>query len=105
MSFGDRLREHGLPDRGHLSVPPSMREVWSRHEAFMRVALAEAECAAALGEVPVGAVVVRDGAILGRGHNRPIRGADPTAHAEVEALRDAARQIGNYRLTGAALYV
>ena len=72
---------------------------------FMRAALAEARRAAALGEVPVGAVVVADGAIVGRGHNRPIGDADPTAHAEILALRAAARRLGNYRLTGATLYV
>lgn len=61
--------------------------------------------AEALGEVPVGAVVVRDGAVLGEGWNRPIVDRDPTAHAEIVALRDAARQAGNYRLPGATLYV
>lgn len=77
------------------------------HEAYMRAALAEAEKAAAGGEVPVGAVVVAldTGRIIGRGFNHPIGGVDPTAHAEVAALRDAARRAGNYRLTGAALYV
>jgi tRNA(adenine34) deaminase len=73
--------------------------------AFMRAALDEARRAAALGEVPVGAVVVVEGAIVGRGHNRPIADVDPTAHAEVQALREAARRTGNYRLPGAALYV
>jgi tRNA(adenine34) deaminase len=71
----------------------------------MRRALELAETAAAAGEVPVGAVVVRDGAILGEGYNQPIAAVDPTAHAEVMALRDAARRVGNYRLAGAALYV
>ena len=56
-------------------------------------------------EVPVGALVVRDGAVLGSGYNRPISSHDPTAHAEVVALRNAARRAGNYRLTGATLYV
>lgn len=70
----------------------------------MRLALAEAARAEALGEVPVGAVVVLDGVVVGRGHNRPIATADPTAHAEIEALRAAARRIGNYRLPGATLY-
>ncbi|MEI7447492.1 MAG: tRNA adenosine(34) deaminase TadA [Burkholderiales bacterium] len=73
--------------------------------AFMRAALAEAELARAAGEVPVGAVVVRDGTIIGRGWNRPIGGHDPTAHAEVGALRDAAARLGNYRLPGCDLYV
>lgn len=71
----------------------------------MREALAEAERAYARGEVPVGAVLVLDGAILGRGHNQPISAVDPTAHAEIVALRAAAAAAGNYRLTGATLYV
>jgi tRNA(adenine34) deaminase len=75
------------------------------HERFMREALALAAQAAACGEVPIGAVVVVDGRIVGRGFNQPISTSDPTAHAEVVALRDAARQMGNYRLTGARLYV
>lgn len=70
----------------------------------MMAALEEARRAGAAGEVPVGAVVVLDGAIVGRGHNRPIAEQDPTAHAEVLALRDAARRLGNYRLSGATLY-
>lgn len=73
--------------------------------AFMREALDLARKAAAAGEVPVGAVVVRDGAVVGRGHNQPIAGADPTAHAEIMAMRDAGRALGNYRLAGCALYV
>ena len=72
---------------------------------WMRHALALAETAAGLGEVPVGAIVVRDGCIMGRGHNAPIGQSDPTAHAEIIALRDAARRVGNYRLPGATLYV
>ena len=71
----------------------------------MREALALAATAAASGEVPVGAVVVVNGEIVGRGHNAPISGHDPTAHAEIAALRDAARRLGNYRLTGATMYV
>jgi tRNA(adenine34) deaminase len=76
----------------------------SEHETFLRLALAQAELARAAGEVPVGAVVVLDGAVVGRGHNRPIASCDPTAHAEVVALREAGRAVGNYRLTGASLY-
>jgi tRNA(adenine34) deaminase len=72
---------------------------------FMQAALALAEEAAAHGEVPVGAVVVKDGAIIGRGYNRPITASDPTAHAEIVALREAAAALGNYRLTGCELYV
>lgn len=74
-------------------------------EYFMRAALAQARLAQAAGEVPVGAVVVSAGEIIGQGYNCPISGADPTAHAEVQALRDAARRLGNYRLPGATLYV
>ena len=73
--------------------------------AWMRHALAEARRAGAAGEVPVGAVVVLDGEVVGRGGNRPIAARDPTAHAEIEALRDAAAGRGNYRLPGATLYV
>ncbi len=71
---------------------------------FMRIAIAEAEKAAAEDEVPVGALIVIDGEIKGRGHNRVIQLNDPTAHAEIEALRDAAKALGNYRLTDATLY-
>ena len=73
--------------------------------AWMQAALAEARCAGAAGEVPVGAVVVLDSEIVGRGRNCPISSADPTAHAEIdEALRAAATHLGNYRLPGAVLY-
>src|SRR6188768_3071915 len=71
----------------------------------MRAALAEAARAAALDEVPIGAVIVHEGEIIGAGFNQPISSHDPTAHAEVIALRAAARAIRNYRLTGATLYV
>ena len=71
----------------------------------MRVALQCARAAGAAGEVPVGAVVVRAGAVLGTGANRPIAAVDPTAHAEIDALRAAAQAAGNYRLVGADLYV
>jgi tRNA(adenine34) deaminase len=73
-------------------------------EGFMREALDEARRGAAAGEVPVGAIVVIDGAIVGRAHNAPIALADPTAHAEVLALRMAGEKCGNYRLAGATLY-
>ena len=72
---------------------------------FMREALTLAARAAAAGEVPVGAVVVREGRIIGRGSNRPITSNDPTAHAEIVALREAAAAQGNYRLPGCELYV
>ena len=71
----------------------------------MRAALEQAQLAAAAGEVPVGAVVVLNGSVVGAGHNRPISSHDPTAHAEVVAMRAAAEATGNYRLTGATLYV
>ena len=74
-------------------------------EEYMREALALAAEAETRGEVPVGALVVRDGEIIGRGGNQPIVAHDPTAHAEVIALRDAAARSGNYRLPGATLYV
>ena len=75
------------------------------HEFYMRAALEEARRGFDAGEVPVGAVVVADGRIIGRGFNQPIGGHDPTAHAEVVAIRAAAREIGNYRLVGSTLYV
>lgn len=75
------------------------------HREFMAAALAQARLALDAGEVPVGAVLVLDGAIAARGFNQPIGAADPTAHAEIVALRAAARALGNYRLTEAVLYV
>jgi len=77
----------------------------SSDESFMRLALREAAQAAAAGEVPIGAVIVRDGEVVGRGRNRREELADPTAHAEVLAIRDAARHIGDWRLEGTTLYV
>jgi tRNA(adenine34) deaminase len=71
----------------------------------MEAALAEARLAAEAGEVPIGAVVVREGAVVARGQNRVLRDVDPTAHAEVVAMRGAAAAIGNYRLLGCTLYV
>ena len=72
---------------------------------FMHAALDEARKAWDVGEVPVGAVVVVEARVVGRGFNQPISADDPTAHAEIVALRDAARAVGNYRLTGCRLYV
>jgi len=72
---------------------------------FMQGAIAEAEAAERDGEVPVGAVVVLDGEIIARGNNRVLRDSDPTAHAEVVAMRVAGRVLGNYRLEGCSLYV
>jgi tRNA(adenine34) deaminase len=73
--------------------------------AFMQRALELAERAEAEGEVPIGAVVVHEGRIVGEGWNRPIAAADPTAHAEIQAMRAASATLKNYRLTGATLYV
>jgi len=74
-------------------------------EFYMREALSMARSAECLGEVPVGAIVVLDGDIVGRGFNSPIGKSDPTAHAEIAALRDAARKLENYRLPGCELFV
>ena len=79
--------------------------VLSDDKMWMRQALSLAECAANQQEVPVGAIVVLEGQVIGRGWNQPISGHDPTAHAEIMALRDAAKRIGNYRLSGASMYV
>jgi tRNA(adenine34) deaminase len=76
----------------------------SADEDFMRAAIAEAEAACKAGEVPVGALVVLGGDVLGRGRNAVICSKDPTAHAEIVALRESARVVGNYRLIGATLY-
>ena len=82
-------------------VPPE----GGRDSAFMRAALREAIAAAAAGEVPVGAVLVRGEDIVATGANKPIAACDPTAHAEIEALRAGARILGSYRLTDTTLYV
>jgi tRNA(adenine34) deaminase len=74
-------------------------------EFWMREALTEARKAGAEGEVPVGAIVLLNGKIIGRGHNNPIKQQDPTAHAEIEALRHAAHNTANYRIPGAVLVV
>ena len=81
------------------------RDELAGHEPFMDAALEQARQARAAFEVPIGAVVVIDGEIFGRGFNQPIRAMDPTAHAEIVAMRAAAARVGNYRLTGATLYV
>lgn len=86
--------EQDLPD------PASVTD-----HAFMQLALAEARLAAEKGEVPVGAVVVKDGRVIGRGHNQTIARHDPSAHAEIVALREAGAVLGNYRLDGCSLYV
>jgi tRNA(adenine34) deaminase len=82
-------------------VDPSVLDA---DEAMMREAIGEAAAAAADGEVPVGAIVVLNGRIIARGRNRSIRDCDPTAHAEIVALREAAAAAGNYRLTGSTVY-
>ena len=82
-------------------VPPE----GGRDSVFMRAALREAVAAGAAGEVPVGAVLVRGEDIIATGANRPIAACDPTAHAEIEALRAGARSLGSYRLTDTTLYV
>jgi tRNA(adenine34) deaminase len=102
MVFEARLRRLGLS--GSVAAFP-MREAENLHVPFMRAALEEARVAATAGEVPVGALVVLGGEVIGRGRNCPIAASDPTAHAEIVALRDAAHSMGNYRLTGATLYV
>lgn len=75
------------------------------HDLFMDVALEQARLALAAGEVPIGAVLVIDNKIIARAYNQPISASDPTAHAEVLVLREAARKTGNYRLTDADVYV
>ena len=80
-------------------------ELGSTDLDFMQAALAEARAAAEAGEVPIGAVVVRDGAMIASGQNCVLRDVDPTAHAEIVAMRAAAAALGNYRLNGCTLYV
>ena len=82
-----------------------MSEAELQQQSFMRQALEQAQHAWDLGEVPVGAVVVKDGVVIARGFNQPIGKHDPTAHAEIVALRAAAEVMGNYRLPGCELYV
>jgi tRNA(adenine34) deaminase len=76
-----------------------------QYDDLMEAAIAEAMRARDAGEVPIGAVVAMDGVVVGRGFNQPISSGDPTAHAEIVAIRAAAKQVGNYRLTGAVLCV
>ncbi len=98
MGRGAKGQDEGQ-DEGHNARMPS------RDEAFMQLALAQARQARANGEVPVGAVVVQGDRVLGVGHNQSVGCSDPTAHAEVVALRAAAQALGNYRLDGCDLYV
>jgi tRNA(adenine34) deaminase len=88
---------------GTSAPRPGDQEVVDRH--WMAVALEEAAAGARAGEVPVGAVLVRDGVCLARAHNAPISEQDPTAHAEIRVLREGARVLGNYRLPDTTLYV
>ena len=75
------------------------------HEEYMRIAIEEAKIAASLGESPIGAVVVQDGNVVGRGHNTTETAKDPTCHAEMNAIRDAARNLGGWRLPRCSMYV
>ena len=102
-----RLDRHrsGAVGSGTATLPARAAASDPEHERWMRAALDQALQALEADEVPVGAVVVHDGRVAGAGFNQPIRTNDPTAHAEMVALRSAARALGNYRLTGAALYV
>ncbi|OIR02232.1 tRNA-specific adenosine deaminase [mine drainage metagenome] len=94
----------GMNSENPLSLQPD-DPTRDADETFMHAALDLARQAANSGEVPVGAVVVKDGRIIGRGSNAPISRHDPSAHAEIAALRDAAQQIGNYRLVDCELFV
>ncbi|WP_420998031.1 tRNA adenosine(34) deaminase TadA [Cupriavidus sp. 30B13] len=89
----------------HEAADPAADPAAERNRRYMRAALEEARLAEAAGEVPVGAVVVWNDAIIARGHNLPIRSVDPSAHAEMQALRAAAQVIGNYRMPECELYV
>jgi len=90
---------------GPVRYDPSIKMSRDNDIEFMTIALDHARIAMAAGEVPVGAVVVVDGAVIGAGHNEPVALNDPTAHAEVIAIRRAATALGTYRLVGAMLYV
>ncbi len=87
-------------NRGTVDVPSDLQD-----REWMEEALAEARQAETLGEVPIGAVIVCDGKVVGRGYNRRETDGDPLAHAEILAIREAARQVGGWRLTGCTLYV
>ncbi len=97
------LRASGYDER--VAKDSGARLSLEEAERFMRAALRQARRAALENEVPVGAVVVRDGQVIARAHNRPIHLNDPTAHAETLAMRHAAHRLGNYRLSGCSLYV
>ena len=102
----DRASVYGTEgQRFESSQPRFTTLLMMMDEDFMRLAIAEAQAAAALDEVPVGAVIVKDGAVIARGGNRREGAADPTAHAEMIAIRQAAQAIGGWRLEDATLYV
>lgn len=93
-----------MNDRG-IHIPACGVPATREDAAYLRRAIELARNAEAAGEVPVGAVLVLDGVVIGEGWNRPIGSSDPTSHAEIEAMRAGARQLGNYRLGGSTLYV
>ena len=101
------MRQAQPPADAHASGPgvPEGDPVRRLDDAFMRLALDQARNAQALGEVPVGAVVVYEGRVIATGYNQPIGASDPTAHAEIQAMRQAAGLLGNYRLVNCDLYV
>jgi tRNA(adenine34) deaminase len=101
IAMGLRVRIRLRYGLGHMAPDPHEEE----HHGFMRLAIEEARKALHLGEVPIGAVLVQGGEVVGSGFNQPRHTVDPTAHAEIVALRAAARAVGNYRLTGTTLYV
>jgi tRNA(adenine34) deaminase len=102
----DALQAHWLAKAAEaIEVSESATGPGDPDAVFMRLALDQACNAWALGEVPVGAVVVKDGTVIATGFNQPIGNSDPTAHAEIQALRAAAELLGNYRLSHCALYV
>src|SRR4051812_23861559 len=94
-----------MPDKPEVWFLREQKMSSSEDELWMVEALREAQRSAALGEVPIGAVVVCEGRVVGRGCNRPISDSDPTAHAEILAIREAGRALGNYRLTDCELFV
>lgn len=94
-----------MQNENEVEGAPEPDEPGMPDELYMTEALRLAASAQLAGEVPVGAVVVSDGRIVGRGWNQVVSLSDPSAHAEIQALRDAARQLGNYRLSGCQLYV
>ncbi len=88
------------------SVPNRMdNEISKNHEYWMNEALVFAEYAESIGEIPIGAVIVKDNKIIGHGWNNPIQSCDPTSHAEINAIRDAARNVNNYRILNSTIYV